>query len=132
MPLRIQSVGERVSFYHIGTRQLRQRGPRKRNKPSMVMKQVSIPSETPYILGAQLCLSRAAVGMRGRSFEEVISNVVENCGGKRYLTAEEIERRRRAAFAKADANIRRMEEKHEALLARITPPRRAALPPAPA
>jgi len=104
-----------VSFYRIGTRQLKLRGPRKRNKPTFVLKTKSVPSETIYSLNARLCLAEAAREMRGRTLEEVIANVIRKCAGKRYKPEDVKRAEKEARYARADANIERMRRKLEEL-----------------
>ena len=110
MPVRIPYMGE-VSIMRIGTRQLKVRGPRKRNKPPFVFKTKSVPSETVYSLQARLALANAARAMRGHTFEEVIANVIDKCAGHTYKPPEAYEREREARYKRADANIERMTKK---------------------
>ena len=119
MPIKVRALGEEVSIMRIGRRQLALRGPRKRDKPLLVIKTKSVPSRTVYWLEVALRFAEAAREMRGRPLEEVIANIIEKCSGKRALTKDIIEARKKARYKQADANIERMrkelEEKKKAL-----------------
>ena len=105
MPIDI--FGTPVSVMRIGRRQAAQRGPNKANKPLMVLKRASIPSQTPYILAQQLKLAEAAIAMRGRTMEEVIANVrIRAVGATKPDSVKDAEKR--AQYAAADANVARM------------------------
>ena len=112
MPVNVPYLG-RVSFMRIGKRQLKFRGPRKRNKPLFVLKTTSVPSETPYILEQWLALAERAVQARGKSYEEVMEHILAPdspiYGKKKPKEVEEAEKKMR--YVRADANIERMREK---------------------
>jgi len=110
MPIKIRALGEEVSIMRIGRRQLALRGPRKRDKPLIVIKSKSVPSRTEYWLEAAINFAKAAIEKRGRPLEEVIANVIEKCAGKKYVPDEVIEARKKARYKQADANVKRMEE----------------------
>lgn len=109
MPLNV--LGNEVSVMRIGKRQLALRGYRKKNKPLVVFKRKSVPTETPYILQAQLCLARSAIEMRGHTLEEVVANVINNCAGKQYKPDSVREQEKRMRYQQADAHVREMERK---------------------
>ena len=113
MPLKVRALGEEVSIMRIGTRQLKLRGPRKRNKPLMVIKSKSVPSHTPYWLQAAVALADAAIEMRGRTLEEVVTNVINKCSGKQYLPDSVKAERKRARYVQADANVARLKKELE-------------------
>lgn len=100
----------RISFMRIGKRQLRQRGPRKRNKPFFVLKTTSIPSETPYILEQWYKFGKAAISARGGTMEDVIAAVRRGATGPTKPEAVK-KAEREARWAAADANMARIEEK---------------------
>lgn len=77
-----------------------------------------VPSETKYSLQARIALAEAAISARGKSFEEVIATVVERCSGKTYKPADVREAEKRARYLAADANLKRMKEKLNLMIAR--------------
>ena len=106
MPINV--LGSDVSIARVGARQAAQRGPRKKSKPMVVFKNKSVPSPTKYILEQQVKLARAAIAMRGRTFEEVVANVRSSAGGAtkpESVWAEE----KRQRYEDADRNVARME-----------------------
>ena len=114
MPVNVPYLGK-ISFMRIGKRQLKFRGPRKRNKPLFVLKTTSIPSETPYILKQWIALAERAREVRGRTYEEVMEHILAPdspiYGAKKPASVKEAEIR--ARHARADANIERMKRKLE-------------------
>jgi len=121
MPVKIRAIGEEISFYRIGRRQLALRGPRKRDKPLMVLKTKSVPSPTVYSLDARIALAEAAIAMRGRTLEEVIANVIERCAGQQYKPDTVRDAERRARYARADANLERMRRERARVAIRMPP-----------
>ena len=113
MPIKVRALGEEVSIMRIGRRQLRLRGPRKRDKPLMVIKSKSVPSRTIYWLQAAINLAEAAREMRGHTLEEVVQNVIKKCAGKTYVPEDVKRARLEARWEQADENIRRMKEELE-------------------
>lgn len=109
MPVRVRAIGEELSLMRIGRRQLKVRGPRKKDKPLMVFKTKSVPSHTEYWLEAALTFAKAGREMRGRTFEEVIMNVIEKCSGQHYVPESVKRARKEARYKQADANIERLE-----------------------
>jgi len=112
MPVNVPYLG-RVSFMRIGKRQLKFRGPRKRNKSLFVLKTTSIPSETKWILKQWIALAERAADARGKSYEEVMEHILAPdspiYGKKKPKEVEDAEKKMR--YARADANIERMKEK---------------------
>jgi len=104
MPIKVRALGEEVSLMRIGRRQLALRGPRKKDKPLLVIKSKSVPSKTVYWLAQATRLALAAREKRGRPLEEVINNVINKCSGP--IVPEEVkEERKQARYTRADANI---------------------------
>ena len=105
-------MGEEVSIMRIGTRQLKLRGPRKRNKPLMVIKSKSVPSRTKHWLEVAIRFAKAAIEMRGAELEDVVENIINKCTGQGPLqrNPEIKERRKLARYKQADENVRRMME----------------------
>ena len=108
MAIKVRALGEEVSLMRIGRRQLKVRGPRKRDKPLMVIKSKSVPSHTPYWLEAAIALAEAGISARGRSFEEVIATVIDRCAGRQYKPDEVRRMEKEARYRQADANLERM------------------------
>ena len=108
MPIKVRALGEEVSLMRIGRRQLKVRGPRKRDKPLMVIKSKSVPSHTPYWLEAAIALSEAGISARGKSFEEVIATVIDRCAGRQHKPDEVRRMEKEARYRQADANLERM------------------------
>ena len=108
MPVKVRALGERVSFMRIGRRQLKLRGPRKKDKPLIVIKTTSVPSHTPYWLEAAICFAEAGISARGKSLEEVVATVIERCSGKTYKPEEVKRMEREARYRQADANLERL------------------------
>lgn len=104
MPINIDDLN---SLMHIGKLQLGVRGPRKRGKRTTVVKRISRPSHTRPWLAQAIKFAEAGREMRGRSFHEVIANVVEKArgttGGPEAKAA-----RVRTRYAMADAHIASM------------------------
>jgi hypothetical protein len=115
MPVQVRALGETVSLMRIGRRQLRLRGPRKRDKPLIVIKTKSVPSETPYSLDARIQLAEAAIAMRGKTLEEVVTNVIKECAGKTYKPETVKRAEKEAQYIKANANLERMRKKRAEL-----------------
>ena len=107
----IEVLGQEVSIMHIGKRQLALRNKAKNHKGLVVFKRKSVPSETKYILQAQLCLAKAAIEMRGHTLEEVVRNVVMKCSGKKYLPDSVVRERKQAQYMNADTHVAEMEKK---------------------
>lgn len=83
----------------------------KKKARAFAFRRYVVPSETKESLMSRLALARAAHEMYGRSFEEVISNVIEKCSGKDYGGAAKKQAIREARHAAAAGNISRMEAK---------------------
>lgn len=86
------------------------RNPRK--KARMVhWRRYVVPSETKYSLPARIAIAEAAIEMRGRTFEEVVANVVTKCSGKEYKPEDVKRREKEARYRAADANLAKMRAK---------------------
>lgn len=59
------------------------RNPQKKAR-QFAFRRYVVPSETKASLKARIALAEAAIAMRGKSFEEVIANVVTKCSGQDY------------------------------------------------
>lgn len=86
------------------------RDPKKKAR-AFAFRRYVVPSETKEALRARLALAEAAIEMRGKTFEEVIANVVRKCSGKDYGGKAKREALKRARYAQADANVARMRAK---------------------
>jgi len=104
-------IGERLVLMQGFARQKKVARDPKKKARSIAWRRYVVPSETAESLQARLALARAAYEAYGKSFEEVIANVIEKCSGKDYGGKLKKERMREARHAAAAANIRRMEEK---------------------
>lgn len=104
-------IGDRLVLMQGFARQKKiARDPRKKAR-SIAWRRYVVPSETLEALQARLALAKAAYEAYGKSFEEVIANVIEKCSGHDYGGRIKRERLREARHAAATANIKRMEEK---------------------
>lgn len=83
----------------------------KKKARTFAFRRYVVPSETKESLPARIALAKAAQEMYGRSFEEVIANVIAKCSGKDYGGKAKKMAIREAKHLAATANIRRMEEK---------------------
>lgn len=70
-----------------------------------------VPSETRESLQARISLAQAAISARGRSFEEVVANIVSSCSGKDYGGKAKANSLKSARHAAASANVTRMQAK---------------------
>lgn len=78
-------------------------------KRSMYLKRYVVPTETAAALQARLALARAAISARGRSLADVWNAIITSCSGKDYGGRANAAARKQAAYASADASVRRME-----------------------
>lgn len=110
-------IGERLVLMQGFARQKKvARNPKKKSRVLHYRRYV-VPSETKEALQARLALAKAAYEMYGKSFEEVVANVIKKCSGKDYGGKAKKEAMREARHAAAKANIERMEEKLKAVAA---------------
>ena len=86
------------------------RNPKKKAR-AFAFRRYVVPSETKESLPARIALAEAAHEMFGRSFEEVIANVIRKCSGKDYGGKAKREKLRAAKHDAARANIERMKAK---------------------
>lgn len=86
------------------------RDPKKKAR-SIAFRRYVVPSETRESLAARIALAEAGIGARGRSFEEVIANVMSATSGKDYGGRRKAAALKRARYSAADANLARMRAK---------------------
>jgi hypothetical protein len=86
------------------------RNPAKKAR-SLSFRRYVVPSETRESLGARIALAEAGISARGKSFEEVIATVMQNCSGKDYGGARKAQALKQAGYRVADANLSRMRSK---------------------
>lgn len=65
-------------------------------------------SQSGAAISARLALARAGMEMRGRPYEEVVANVIRKTSGIEHGGRANAEARKRARYARADANVARM------------------------
>lgn len=75
---------------------------------SVSFRRYVVPSETRESLSARAALADAAIAMRGRSFEEVITNVIQQTAGRDHGGKAKAARLKQARYLLADANVARM------------------------
>ena len=80
------------------------RDPKKKARRWAIRRYV-VPSLTKEALGARIALMEAAIEMRGRSFEEVVTNVIEKCSGKDHGGKAKREALKKARYAAADKRL---------------------------
>jgi len=113
MPLEV--LGNKVSIMHKGARQLKYLNKFKhpsKAKRLIVFKTTSIPSPTPYIVQQWHRLATLAVETRGMNYDEVMNHIYANIDRiSGDIVPDNVRRmRKEAQYARADANIRWMEE----------------------
>ena len=113
MPLEV--LGNKVSIMHKGAKQLKYlnklRHPSKA-KRLIVFKRTSIPSPSPYIVEQWHKLATLAVKTRGMKYDEVMNYIYANIDEiSGDIVPENVKKmRKEAQYARADANIKWMEE----------------------
>jgi hypothetical protein len=90
------------------------RDPKKKAR-TFAFRRYVVPSETKESLPARIALAEAAHEAYGKSFEEVIANVIAKTSGKDYGGKAKKAKLREAKHIAAAANIARMKAKLAAL-----------------
>lgn len=108
---KIDIFGTRCTLSRVGARQAAVRGYKKKAKPLVILKSVGKQPETPYVRAQRIKLMRAAIAMRGHSFEEVIANVRERATGQTKPDSVR-EAEKRARYSAADAHLAELERRN--------------------
>jgi len=101
-------IGDRMVMMQGFARQKSKSNNPTKKARSVAFRRYVVPSETKESLGARTALAEAGIAMRGRSFEDVISHVVSQTGGKNWGGPAKAEKLKRMRYAAADLNLARM------------------------